>query len=130
MSTPVKFDFEKAKIKRARAGKVDLKSFHMREVDGRDEEVAANMAKNKGGSASASEEMIRIAIVAVNGEPVQQPYLQFDVWNQRARSLALKAFNSLNGFTQEEGDVFLETAEEGDVGASPSVTPVALSANG
>ena len=110
-----KYDLQKAKITRARAGKDTLLSFHMREVDGRDEEVAANMAKAKGGSASSAEEMVRLAIVAVNGKPIKQPYLQFDAWNQRARSFALKAFNDLNGYSEEEKDAFLATAEEEDV---------------
>lgn len=130
MSKPVKFDFEKAKIKRAKCGDKELKSFHMREVDGRDEEIAANVAKSKGGSASASEEMIRLAIVAVNGEPVPQPYLKFDLWNQRARAFALKAFNELNGFTAEESDTFLGTAEEDEPGAPPFVEPVRSAENG
>lgn len=123
MSKPVKYSFEKAKIKRAKCGDTPLRDFHIREVDGRDEEVAANTARMKGGAASSSEEMIRLAIVAVNGEPVQQPYLKFDVWNQRARAFALKAFNDLNGFTAEESDSFLGTAEEEDVGASPPSAP-------
>ena len=131
MSKPVKFSFEKAKIKRAKCGDTPLREFHMREVDGRDEEVAANTAKMKGGAASSSEEMIRLAIVAVNGEPVQQPYLKFDIWNQRARAFALKAFNDLNGFTQDESDLFLGTAEEDEPGASPpSASPAGESANG
>lgn len=129
MSKPVKYSFEQAKIKRARCGNVDLKDFHMREVNGQDEELAANWAKQKGGAASSSEEMVRLAIVAVNGEPVKQPYLQFDVWNQRARSFALKAFNELNGFNGDEGDRFLGTAEEEDL-PTGSAKPEPQSATG
>lgn len=114
MTQPIKFDLKKANIKRARVGKDQLDNFHMREVDGRDEEIAANMAKAKGGSATSGEEMVRLAIVAVNGKPVKQPYLQFDTWNQRARSFALKAFNELNGYTKDEEEAFLATAEEED----------------
>lgn len=125
MPKPVKFDFKKAKITGARAGNTVLESFHMREIDGRDEELAAGMAAAKGGQATGSEEMVRLAIVAVNGKPVQQPYLGFDVWNQRARSLSLKAFRTLNSHTEKEGDDFLATAEEADpltdgVGTEPA----------
>jgi hypothetical protein len=121
MSTkPVKFSFEAAKIKRAKCGTTELKTFHMREVDGRDEELAANWAKNKGGAASSSEELVRLSIVAVNGDPIQQPYLKFDTWNQRARAFALRAFNDLNGFSDKEAADFLETAEEDDVAPLPS----------
>lgn len=130
MSKPVKFSFEKAGIKRAKCGDEIIRDFHMREVDGTDEEFAANQAKGKGGAASAAEEMVRLSIVAVNGQPVAQPYLKFDKWNQRARSFALKAFNDLNGFTSDEGENFLKTAEEEDIAPQPSAGPAAVSANG
>lgn len=114
MPKPTKFSFKSAKIKGARAGSLVLDSFHMREIDGRDEELAAGMAAAKGGHASGSEEMVRLSIVAVNDKPVSQPYLGFDVWNQRARSLALQAFRLLNSHTEKESDSFLSTAEEGE----------------
>lgn len=114
MPKPTKFSFKKARITNARAGATVLESFHMREIDGRDEELAAGMAAAKGGHATGSEEMVRLAIVAVNDKPVQQPYLQFDVWNQRARSFALQSFRLLNSHTEKESDSFLATAEEGD----------------
>lgn len=125
---PIRFDLKKAKIKRARAGQEELHSFAMREVDGRDEEAAANMAKAKGGSATAAEEMIRLALVEVNDKPVKQPYLEFDLWNQRARAFALRAFTDLNGTTQEEAEGFLKTATEVD--APLSSGPDAASENG
>lgn len=120
MLKPTKFSFKKAKITGARAGSLVLESFHMREIDGRDEELAAGMAAAKGGHATGSEEMVRLAIVAVNDKPVQQPYLAFDVWNQRARSFALRAFRLLNSHTEKESDDFLATAEE----ASPTMEGV------
>lgn len=114
MPKPIRFSFEKAHITGARAGNTVLKSFHMREIDGRDEEIAASMAAAKGGQATGSEEMVRLAIVAVNDKPIAQPYLAFDVWNQRARSFSLKAFRQMNSHTEKEGDNFLATGEEGD----------------
>lgn len=126
MSKPVRFDFVKAKIKRARAGKTDLQSFHIREVDGQDEETAAMWAKGKGGAASSGEEMLRLSIVAVNDQPVSQPYLQFDTWNQRARAFAMKAFNDLNGYSKDEETAFLSTAEE----ETPTGSPPSASVGG
>jgi len=114
MSKPVRYDLERAKIKRARVGKTEIKSFSMREVDGRDEEVATNSAKARGGSATTQEELVRLSVVAVNDVNVEHPYLAFDTWNSRARSFSLKAFNELNGMSKEEEADFLATAEEKD----------------
>ena len=123
-----RYDFEKAKIKRARAGKVELRSFVMREIDGRDEEVAAGYVKAKNDNTTVTEEMVRLSIVSVNDQPVPQPYLAFDTWNSRARIFAVKAFNEVNGMTSKEEDDFFGTAEEVDAplpssGASASATP-------
>lgn len=114
MNKPIRYDLVKAKIKRARAGSEELKSFHMREVDGRDEEVAAGAAKARGGQATTQEELVRVAIVGVNDRAVKQPYLQFDTWNARARAFALQAFREINGMTQDEDDAFKATGEESD----------------
>jgi hypothetical protein len=117
--------FDTSKMKNVRAGGVLITSFTMREVDGQDEEVAAGAAKARGGSISSAEELIRLSIVAVNDQPVKQPYLAFDTWNSRARQLALKAWTSLNGVTEEEGDAFLSAAspvEGQQPGGAASVT--------
>ena len=128
MSKPIRYDLKKAGIKRARVGNDEIFAITIRETDGRDEEVAANYAKSKGGSATAAEEMIRLSIVAVNDKAVQQPYLKFDVWNQRARSFMLKAFNDVNGLSNKEGEDFLATAEEVD--DPPPSVPGEASASG
>ncbi len=101
----VKFDC--SHLKNLRVGTKRITSFSVREIDGADEELAANYAKSKGGVSNAGEEAVRIAIVEVNGEAVKQPYLAFDTWNSRARSFCLNAFRSLNGTTDSEVEGFL-----------------------
>lgn len=89
-----------------------LTAFALRECDGDDEEKAANLAKAKGGSATAMEELIQLSLTSVNGEPVNQgkPYLGFTKWNSRARQFAAKAWNSINAVDEKEGDAFLAAA--------------------
>jgi hypothetical protein len=119
--------FDASKYKNLRVGKTTITGFTMREVDGADEEVAANSAKAKGGSVTPAEELVRASIVDVNGEPTRQPYLAFDTWNSRARAFALKAFKTLNGAEEEELDSFAAAAEPvGDV--SPRTSGAAASA--
>jgi hypothetical protein len=98
------------KMKNVRVGDKKLDSFVIREVDGRDEEISSGWAKAKGGTATATEELIRISIVEVNGETVKQPYLAFDTFNSRARHFVLVAFRSLNGATDDEDEAFLAAA--------------------
>lgn len=114
--TTFRFDLTKVKTRGiAKAGSEVIKSFHMREVTGVDEEHAANVAKGKGGSATNIEELTRLAIVAVNDKAVPQPYLAFDHWNSKARAFALKAFGEINSITQEESESFAGTAEVAEV---------------
>lgn len=113
-----RFDASKMKNVRMTNGVV-IKSFVVREVNGIDEEEATNIAKAKGGAVTPMEEMIRLSIVEVNGEPVKHPYLAFDTWNNRARALAVQAFRSLNGTTDKEVEDFLGAAVPVDA-AAPS----------
>lgn len=89
-----------------------LESFTLRETDGKDEEYAAQRAKAKGGDATTVEELVRISIVAVNGEPVIQPYEKLAQWNSRARGLVVTAWRSLNTISDKEDTDFLAAAEE------------------
>lgn len=115
------------KSKNLRVGSTAITSFKLREVDGNDEEVAANLAKAKGGSASSAEELIRLSIVEVNGQAVKQPYLGFDEWNSRARAFVLKAYKTLNSAGEDELEDFLAAATPvGDV-ALPGTSGVAAS---
>lgn len=110
--------FDTKKIKNLRVGAKLITSFVVREVDGADEEIAANTAKGKGGAATNAEELVRMSIVEVNGDAVKHPYLAFDTWNSRARTFALKAFRSLNSAEEEELDGFLAAAEPAEGGPS------------
>lgn len=105
------FDLSKHKGVRLADGTV-LASFKMRETDGRDEEHAANTAKAKGGSMTALEEQIRLSLVEVNGEPVNNghPYLAYDSWCSRARHFAFTAYRSLNSAKDDEVESFLASA--------------------
>lgn len=126
MSTATfRFDLTKYKNCRTSSGKA-IKSFAMREVNGQDEETAANFAKAKGGSVTPAEEMVRLSITEVNGSPVKQPFLEFDTWNTRTRAFALQAFRNLNGTTEEETDAFLATAVpvDGSQGSGTADEPV------
>lgn len=124
MST-FRFDLSKYKNCRTTSGKV-ITSFVMREVNGQDEETAANFAKAKGGSVTAAEEMVRLSIVEVNGVTVKHPFLEFDTWTTRTRAFALQAFRNLNGTTDEEVDAFLLTAvpADGSQGSGTADEPV------
>lgn len=97
--------------------KTRLESFTLREIDGSDEEYVATRAKALGDETNLGEEMIRISIVAVNDEPVQQPY-SLKTWNAPARALLATAWRELNAVTPEEEDDFLSEAV-GDDGEDP-----------
>jgi hypothetical protein len=97
-------------LKGLRCGDTAITSFALREVDGQDEDIAANTAKAKGGSTTSTEELVRLSVVEVNGQPVKQPYLEFDLWNSRARAFALKAWGSINSASEAELEGFLAAA--------------------
>lgn len=77
-----------------------LSSFTLRETNGKDEEYAAERAKAVG--SSITEELIRVSIVAVNGERTVQPYLALGLWNSKARSRLARAFQELNSASEKE----------------------------
>jgi hypothetical protein len=112
MAQTVKFDLSKQKGCRLADG-TPITSFVMRETDGRDEENAANTAKAKGGSMTAFEEQIRLSLVEVNGQKVNEgmPYLAYDQWNSRARHFASAAFTSINAAKPDEISGFLAAAQ-------------------
>ena len=117
------YNFLKAGVKNARVGTTQIVTITLREVNGLDEESAANSAKARGGSVTTGEELIRISVVAVNGSPVTQPYLAFDTINTRGRAFIMRAFNEINGMSTKEGDDFLATAGGTDNEApSPDAT--------
>lgn len=93
-----------------------VKSFVLRELDGKDEMDAARWADAKTGSADNNlnammDENLRVAIVQVNDVPVTQPYLAMDQWSSKTRKLLVAAWAKLNSVEEEELEGFIEAAE-------------------
>ena len=92
-----------------------IKSFVIRETNGRDEEQAAIFAKAKGAASSSFEELVRLSVVSVNDAPVEQPFTAFDDWNSRTRMYVLQAYRSINAIeSDKEVDDFLASATQQD----------------
>jgi hypothetical protein len=68
----------------------------MRETCGIDEQKAASIVDSKQGLTALGAELIRLSIVAVNGQAVLQPYLAFDEWNTKTRNLVIGFYEELN----------------------------------
>jgi hypothetical protein len=85
-------------------GDATLTSFTLRETNGKDEEYAAERAKAM--KTSMTEELIRVSIVAVNGERVAQPYLALGLWNSKARTRLARAFQEINSASDKEDEDF------------------------
>lgn len=89
-----------------------IKTFTIRETDGKDETLAAVTAKAKGEGASMLEELARLSIVEVDGRPVSpESPADMDSWNTRTRTFVLNAFRHINGIDDEEGKDFLSQAK-------------------
>jgi hypothetical protein len=113
---PVKFP-KGCAVKHKDGSRTPLTSAVFRETDGDDEERGAVLAKAKGGSATALEELVQLSLTEVNGQPVNadKPYTGFARWNSRARQFAVAVWNRVNGASKEELDAFLA-----QVGADPA----------
>lgn len=92
--------------------RVDISSITMRETNGDDERLAGANAEAKGDKEQVGVELVRLAVVKVNGVKVSQPYNAMDSWNERTRKFALWAYNEINGTTLEEKEAFLSSATE------------------
>jgi hypothetical protein len=95
---------------------VSIKSFAIRETNGKDEDRAALLARAKGGAATMLEELVRLSLVEVDGQAVNTdpavPYVAFDEWNSRTRTFVLNAYKRLNGITEEDNaEGFLASGE-------------------
>jgi hypothetical protein len=89
----------------------------MREIDGEDElEVGRFLAARGNATELASQvvllENIRIAIDAVNGQPVEQPYMDMDKWPVKTRRFLMEAWVQLNGVEDAEVKNFLGAATQ------------------
>lgn len=104
-------DFEKQKIKGT-----SVKSLELRELDGDASEAAAARVVQKDMtqvhgfllSRQHNEQLISDAIIAVNGQPVITPYLEWKKWNLRTREFVIAAYNKINSTTQAEIDDFFK----------------------
>jgi hypothetical protein len=87
---------------------LSIKSFTIRETDGKDEDAAAIVARARGGTATVMEELVKRAIMFVDGQPVNHtegvPFEAWDGWNSATRSFVTNAFQSVNGFMKEDAD--------------------------
>lgn len=85
-----------------------IKTFTVRETDGKDEDLAAMRAKSVGGSATVLEELIKRSITEVDGKPVNTeegvPFAAWDTWNSATRSFVTQAYQALNAIVKEDLD--------------------------
>lgn len=92
-----------------------VKSFVIREIDGHDEKEAARMLAAVGTADDLSMAMLeanlRVSIVSVDGQEVQQPYMGLSKWSSKTRRLLLEAWNQLNNVPDDELAAFLGAAE-------------------
>jgi hypothetical protein len=97
-----------------------IRTFTLRETDGDDETIATqSAAQKKDALITPSEEIVKLALVEVNGVEVEQPYDAYDRWNSKARSFAMSAYRQLNGISPQEMESFLKDGEPTAVDHSP-----------
>jgi hypothetical protein len=89
-----------------------LKTMTLRETRVEDEYLAAAAAARVNDGRTADDELVRRAIVAVDGDPVVQPFLDFDTWNTATLGFAVAKFKEINGVTADELAQLLKTEEE------------------
>jgi len=88
----------------------------MRETNGIDEQDAALAADGRGERGSVMTELVRLSIVEVDGQKVQQPFLEMERFNSKTRALIMKAYEQLNDLPLEELSVFLAASEDATPG--------------
>lgn len=85
----------------------NIKSVSIRETTGVDERNAALAAEAK--KTATYPELIRLAIVAVDGQPVSPPgAVDFDNWNSRTRKAVGLLFDRINDVAAAEMDPLFE----------------------
>lgn len=90
----------------------DIESIVIRRTNGHDERDAAKMLDAREGHGSIFNELVRIAIVAVNDQPVIQPFMDYDSWSTKTRELLMTAYNSMNENSEAEKAAFLAASED------------------
>lgn len=93
-------------------------TIHLRETTGKDEQRAVLLAKQKGDKGSFLDEMVKLSIVRVDDEPVEQPFTEIEDWSSKTRAYALKAYLKINGTDEDESEDFLSSAEACEVSAN------------
>ncbi len=95
-----------------------IRSVVMRELDGRDEREAAKLLTALGTLDSLdialTEANLSMAVVAVDGVAVSQPFLDLPSYSLKTRRLIMAGFHDLNGISDDELDSFLQAEKTPD----------------
>ena len=105
----------------------NIRSITLRETNGPDETMAAQLAEAKGKQGSVSIETIRLSIVAVDDKPASQPFGDLDTWNTRTRNLVAQYWDSINGTSQGEAENFIKAAKPVPAASRPALSVAASS---
>jgi hypothetical protein len=97
-------------------GNCNCKELVMRETNGIDEQQAAIASDAAGVRSSIFQELIKLSIVEVDGQPVSQPFVALDTWNSKTRALIIKAYEQLNNLPDDELAAFLVASEDATPG--------------
>jgi acyl-CoA reductase-like NAD-dependent aldehyde dehydrogenase len=99
--------------KYARPGSpLSCKTFTVREVTSKDEDIAQAAAKGKGkeGISAIMDEMYRMSFTEVDGQVknADNPFAEWDTFNVRTRTMMIRAWQKLNAVNQEDAEDFLK----------------------
>jgi hypothetical protein len=100
--------------------KLEIASVTLEQLDG-EEEIAA-LERANGSPSAGMEQLVAQSIVAVDGEAVVRPYVDWKKWKSRTRDFVRSAFHRYCSASAKELDDFLK-AEFGEVGAEPGEQP-------
>lgn len=95
----------------------------MRETNGIDEQAAALQADARGERSTIYAELVRLSVVAVDGKPVIQPFVELEQWTSVMRALVNDGYTHLNDLKEADKIAFLLGVE--DEVAAPDEVPVA-----
>lgn len=104
----------KVKVSLKKYKDMSIESFVMRELNGKDEEQASKITEAKGEDKHMNE-LVRMSLVEVDGEPVNVdgvPFNGLDTWSSRTRQMVSIAFQKLNTVANEDIKDFLDSMEE------------------
>ena len=101
--------------------RASIRTLTLRETLVEDEYLASAAAARVNDGRTADDELVRRAIVEIDGAPVPTPLSEFDTWSTATISFAVLKFKELNGVTSDEMAAFLKTEEEGEARAGKTV---------